>query len=380
MNALDEFRLVRGNTGPSVGINMSIKSSKILVVDDEPANLRLVEKILQNAGYQYIELVSDSRKVVETYLQQESDLILLDLNMPYMDGYEVMQKLQALKQEVQAPVMVLTAQQAREFRIRALDLGARDFICKPFDQIELLARVRNLLEAHQFQQSLHARKGELERLVQERTRELHDTRLQIVRKLGRAAEFRDNETGNHIIRMSKIAALLAEAVGMSEYECDLLLNAAPMHDIGKIGIPDKILLKKGKFEPEEWEVMKTHTLIGADILAGDSSEVLKMAQSIALTHHEKWDGTGYPAGLAGEAIPVVGRITAIADVFDALTSERPYKHAWPLSQAVEYIRVNAGTHFDPFLAAKFLDLMPRIQQIINEYSDPSDQIAQFHVM
>ena len=269
---------------------MAIKSSKILVVDDEPANLRLVEKILQNAGYQYIELVSDSRKVVENYLQQGSDLILLDLNMPHMDGYEVMQKLQALKQEVLAPIMVLTAQQEREYRIRALDLGARDFICKPFDQVELLARVRNLLEAHRFQQSLHVRKGELERLVQERTRELHDTRLQIVRKLGRAAEFRDNETGNHIIRMSKIATLLAKEAGMGEYECDLLLNAAPMHDIGKIGIPDKILLKNGKFEPEEWEVMKTHTLIGADILAGDGSEVLKMAQSIALTHHEKWDG------------------------------------------------------------------------------------------
>ena len=359
---------------------MAIKSSKILVVDDEPANLRLVEKILQNAGYQYIELVSDSRKVVEKYLQQESDLILLDLNMPDMDGYEVMQKLQALKQEVIAPIMVLTAQQAREFRIRALDLGARDYLCKPFDQVELLARVRNLLEAHRFQQSLHAQKGELERLVQERTRELHDTRLQIVRKLGRAAEFRDNETGNHIIRMSKIAALLGRAAGMSEYECDLLLNAAPMHDIGKIGIPDKILLKNGKFEPEEWEVMKTHTLIGADILAGDSSEVLKMAQSIALTHHEKWDGTGYPVGLAGQAIPLVGRITAIADVFDALTSERPYKHAWPISQAVDYIRINAGTHFDPDITVKFLDLMPQIQQIINEYSDTSDKVAQLHVV
>jgi len=359
---------------------MDIKSSKILVVDDEPVNLRLVEKILQNAGYQHLELVSDSRKVVDTYLQQDPDLILLDLNMPNLDGYEVMQKLQALKQELLAPIMVLTAQQAREYRIRALDLGARDFICKPFDQIELLARVRNLLQAHRFEQSLHARKDELERLVQERTRELHDTRLQIVRKLGRAAEFRDNETGNHIIRMSKIAALLAQTSGMNEYECDLLLNAAPMHDIGKIGIPDKILLKNGKFEPEEWEVMKTHTQIGADILAGDDSEVLKMARSIALTHHEKWDGTGYPNGLAGAAIPLVGRITAIADVFDALTSERPYKHAWPVFQAIEYIKVNAGTHFDPDLTAKFLDLMPQVQQILDEYSDPADEHDQLQVM
>ena len=359
---------------------MDIKSSKILVVDDEPVNLRLVEKILLNAGYQHVESVSDSRGAVDKYLQQESDLVLLDLNMPNLDGYEVMQQLQALNLEVLAPIMVLTAQQARDYRIRALDMGARDFLCKPFDQIELLARVRNLLQAHRFEQSLHARKGELERLVQERTRELHDTRLQIVRKLGRAAEFRDNETGNHIIRMSKIAALLAQTSGLNEYECDLLLNAAPMHDIGKIGIPDKILLKNGKFEPEEWEIMKTHTLIGADILAGDDSEVMRMAQSIALTHHEKWDGTGYPAGLAGEKIPLVGRITAIADVFDALTSERPYKHAWPLSSAVDYIRDNSGTHFDPDLAVKFLSLMPQIQQIISEYSDPADRGDQLQAM
>jgi len=359
---------------------MEIKSSKILVVDDEPVNLRLVEKILQNAGYQQVELVGDSRDVVNKYLQQESDLILLDLNMPNLDGYEVMQKLQALNQEVLAPIMVLTAQQSRDFRIRALDMGARDFICKPFDQVELLARVRNLLQAHRFELSLHARKDELELLVQERTRELHDTRLQIVRKLGRAAEFRDNETGNHIIRMSKIAALLAQASGMNEYECDLLLNAAPMHDIGKIGIPDKILLKQGKFEPDEWEIMKTHTLIGADILAGDNSEVMKMAQSIALTHHEKWDGTGYPSGLAGEDIPLVGRITAIADVFDALTSERPYKCAWPISNAIAYITDNAGSHFDPDLATKFLGMMPQIQRIIDEYSDPADLIDQQQAM
>ena len=359
---------------------MEIKTSRILVVDDEPVNLRLVERILQNAGYTQVELVSDSRDVVDSYLRQDSDLILLDLNMPNMDGYEVMQKLHALNREVLAPIMVLTAQQTRDYRVRALDMGARDYICKPFDQVELLARVRNLLEAHRFEQSLHARKGELERMVQERTRELHDTRLQIVRKLGRAAEFRDNETGNHIIRMSKIASLLARASGMSEYECDLLLNAAPMHDIGKIGIPDKILLKKGKFEAEEWEIMKTHTLIGAEILAGDDSEVMKMARSISLTHHEKWDGTGYPVGLSGEAIPLVGRITAIADVFDALTSERPYKHAWPVSQAVDYIRENAGSHFDPGLAAKFLDLAPQIQQIIDEYSDPTDKIEQLRAM
>jgi len=359
---------------------MELKNSRILVVDDEIINLRLIEKILHSAGYQFVELVSDSREAVERCCKQKSDLILLDINMPYLDGYDVMRNLQALNQELCAPIMVLTAQQSREFRVKALDLGARDFITKPFDQVELLARVRNLLHAFKFEQSLSSRKEQLEHLVRERTQELHDTRLQIVRKLGRAAEFRDNETGNHIIRMSKIAALLGRACGFKEYDCDLLLNSSPMHDIGKIGIPDNILLKKGKLDAEEWEIMKTHTVIGGDILAGDDSDVMQMARSIALTHHEKWDGSGYPKGLVGENIPLVGRITAIADVFDALTSERPYKHAWPVPNAIEYIKENAGNHFDPALVDKFLKLMPEIQQIIEEYSDPSVDMGQSEAM
>lgn len=351
---------------------IALKSSKILVVDDEPVNLRLVEKILLSAGYQEIVLVNDSRKAIDEFQQQNSDLILLDLNMPHMDGYAVMEQLHALDQAILPPVLILTAQHAREFRVRALNLGARDYVTKPCDQIELVARVRNLLEAHHYQLSIHARKDELERLVSDRTRELHDTQLQIVRRLGRAAEFRDNETGFHIIRMSKIAVLLGQAVGMDEHQCDVLLNAAPMHDIGKIGIPDSILLKPGRFEPEEWEIMKTHAEIGAEILDGDDSEVLKMAHSIALTHHEKWDGSGYPVGLKGEDIPLVGRITAVADVFDALTSVRPYKRAWPVNEAVSYIREYAGSQFDPDLVTKFLGLIPQLEAIIQEYADPEN--------
>jgi putative two-component system response regulator len=208
-------------------------------------------------------------------------------------------------------------------------------------------------------------------LVRERTSELNHTRLEIVRRLGRAAEYRDNETGFHIIRISKVVALLGKSCGMNEYQCDLLLNAAPMHDIGKIGIPDKILLKPGKFNPEEWEIMKTHARIGAEILKGEdsNSELLSLASEIALTHHEKWDGSGYPNALSGEQIPLAGRITALADVFDALTSDRPYKHAWSVEAAVDYIQSQAGSHFDPGLVDNFLSLMPQIQQISDEYSD-----------
>lgn len=351
---------------------MELKTSKILVVDDEPANLRLVEKILNASGYGDVLLVDDPRKVLDQFQQHEVDLVLLDLNMPHLDGYQVMQLLQELDRPIMPPILVLTAQSSREFKLKALGLGARDFVTKPFDQAELLARVRNLLEAHLYQQSIYQEKDKFEKLVQERTRELHDTRLEIVRRLGRAAEYRDNETGFHIIRMSKIAALLGEAHGLDSYQCDLLLNAAPMHDIGKIGIPDHILLKPGKFEPEEWEIMKTHAQIGADILKGDESELLKMAGEIALTHHEKWDGSGYPNGLSGESIPLVGRITAIADVFDALTSDRPYKKKWPIDKAVRYIEEQVGRHFDPDLVGIFMELLPAIQEIIQEYSEPDD--------
>jgi len=351
---------------------MVIKSSKVMVVDDEPVNLRLVQKILNNAGYHNVLLVDDSRRVLEEFQQGGVDLILLDLNMPHLDGYEVMKQIQALNMPVPPPVLVLTAQNAREFKVRALELGARDFVTKPFDQVELVARVRNLLEAHLYQQSIYQEKDKLEQLVAERTSELHDTRLEIVRRLGRAAEYRDNETGYHIIRMSKIAALLGEASGMNAHQCDLLLNAAPMHDIGKIGIPDQILLKPGKLDAEEWEIMKTHAQIGADILSGAESELMQMARDIALSHHEKWDGSGYPNGLTGDAIPLVGRITAIADVFDALTSDRPYKKGWPLEKALEFIKEQDGQHFDPELVCRFMDQLPKIRDIYLEYSEPGE--------
>lgn len=343
--------------------------AQIMIVDDEPVNLKLMDKMLASQGFQNLTLIRDPREVISRYQQQRPDLILLDINMPHLDGYQVMEQLTELQDPLQPPVVFLTAQHGQEYMLRALDAGARDFISKPFDRNELLMRVRNLLDAHLAHRLLHDQAAVLERMVQERTEALHHTRLQVVQRLGKAAEYRDEETGNHILRMSHICALLAERAGWSQAQCDLMLNAAPMHDIGKIAIPDAVLLKPGKFEPHEWEIMKSHASIGAQLLEGDDSDLLCMAQEIALTHHEKWDGSGYPNGLAGEAIPMAGRIAALADVFDALTSERPYKQPWTVEAAVAYIQDNSGKHFDPALVDLFMQELPAIAAICERFAE-----------
>ncbi len=351
-------------------MNNNIKHANIMIVDDEPANVRLLEKMLDFSGYKNVVSTSDPYKVLPMFEKHNCDLILLDLNMPELDGYGVIEQLQQIAKETLPPILVLTAQNAKDFRQRALNNGARDFVSKPFDADELLSRVHNLLDmqlAHKFMQQQNEI---LEQKVLLRTQLITDTRLHIVRCLGRAAEYRDNETGLHIIRMSKVAVVLGKAAGMDEEQCDLLLNAAPMHDIGKIGIPDRILLKPGKLDAEEWECMKTHTQIGADILSNDDSELMQMAHAIALTHHEKWNGKGYPAGLAGADIPLVGRVTALADVFDALISERPYKKPWSLEKAMNLIQSESGQHFDPALVEIFMDHIPAILEINKKYAEP----------
>ncbi|VAX09820.1 Response regulator [hydrothermal vent metagenome] len=365
----------------TIAMNTNLQSANILVVDDEETNAILLERILTTSGYSNVISTQDPHQVAKLYRQHHSDLILLDINMPHMNGYEVMTQLKAMTDGELPPILVLTAQQQQHFRQQALDCGARDYVTKPFDLKELLSRVRNLLEvqlAHKFMlhqneildQRIHERTQELQKAQQQ----LLASRLQIVRRLGRAAEYRDDETGQHIIRMSQISVLFAKAIGMNEDECDLLLNAAPMHDIGKIGIPDNILLKPGKLTPDEWEIMKTHAQIGAGILSGDDSDLLVIAHSIALTHHEKWDGSGYPNGLSGEGIPMVGRITAIADVFDALTSERPYKKPWPIDKAVAHMESESGKHFDPGLMQYFSMLLPEIQIITKRHAEPANNL------
>ncbi len=345
-----------------------LNNAGILIVDDEPVNVRLLEQMLALDGYRNVLGITDPRETLTRIAEQGTDLLLLDLNMPHLDGFQVLQQLRALA--LPPAVLVLTAQSDSPVKLRALRSGARDFLTKPIDMAELMARVRNLLEVQRYQVYLHRQNTVLEEKVRERTRELHDTRLEIIHRLGRAAEYRDNETGLHIIRMSRYSQLLGQLAGMDESETELLLHASPMHDIGKIGIHDRILLKPGKLDAEEWAIMQTHARIGADLLDGHPAPILQMARDIALTHHEKWDGSGYPDGRVGEGIPLVGRIVAVADVFDALTSARPYKPAWPLEHALAYLSEQRGRHFDPRLVDLFLGNLDAFLAIRARYAEP----------
>ena len=349
------------------------KRATIFVVEDEPVNLALVESLLAGQGYGRIVPIQDSREVLRLYREARPDLIMLDIRMPHLDGYQVLEQLKALNDPLLPPILILSAYPDREHLLKTLASGARDFVAKPFDRIELLMRVRNLLDAHLAHRMVYDQKAVLEEMVRIRTKDLNDTRLQIVQRLGRAAEYRDNETGLHIIRMSQYSALLARSLGWSDESCELMLHASPMHDIGKIGIPDSILLKPGKLDDREWEIMKTHTTIGARILEDSDSNLLQMASEIALTHHEKWDGTGYPRGLLETAIPQSGCIVALTDVFDALTSVRSYKGAWPVDDAVDFIEKNAGTHFDPEIVENFIACLPEILAIRGRYLDPGEK-------
>ncbi|WP_440053079.1 HD-GYP domain-containing protein [Pseudoalteromonas sp. T1lg65] len=344
-------------------------NSVLLAIDDNPTNLKLLDRVLSAKGYKNIHLVDDSRKSVATYLELKPDLILLDINMPHMDGFEVMEALFALDEQSIPPIIVISAQHSTETTLKALKNGARDYVTKPFEKSELLMRVQNLLDAHLAHKLLKDQAQVLEEMVANRTRELHQTRLSIVQRLGMAAEYRDEETGNHILRMSHMCKLLAELLGWNERDCDLILNASPMHDIGKIGIPDAILLKPGPLNEQEWKIMQQHTSIGAKLLEGDNSDLMQMAQRIAHCHHEKWDGSGYPQGLKNDQIPIEARITTIADVFDALTSVRPYKEAWSVEKACKQIEDSSGSHFDPELVKLFLANIEKMVAIKQQFQD-----------
>jgi len=350
-------------------IEAEIRQARILIVDDEPANIALLEQMLEETGLEDIESTVDPRQVVELQLRIGFDLILLDIRMPHMTGIQVMDALAEPLREDYVPILVLTAHTDDQTRINALSAGASDFLTKPFKLWEVQQRILNMLKTRMFYKRQKGRAEELEERVRERTRELRDTQLQIVQRLGRAGEYRDNETGAHVIRMSKSCQLLALSAGLDKIHAERILFASPMHDVGKIGIRDDILLKPGRLDPDEFEIMKTHTTIGADIIGDHPSEILRMARQIALYHHEKWDGSGYPEGLKGEAIPIESRITAVCDVFDALTSARPYKKAWTFEDAADYIRDNAGKHFDPELARRFLDLIPDVVALRGDFPD-----------
>lgn len=320
----------------------------VLLVDDEPGNLQVLRHTLQDDHR--LLFAKDGDAALELVRNDRPDLILLDVMMPGLSGYEVCKRLKQDAATANIPIIFITALSDVANEHTGLELGAVDFIGKPFNPHIVRARVRTHLS-----------------LVQ--AEEVRQTRLQIVQTLGRAAEYKDNETGMHVIRMSNYVRILAVALGYSQHQADELLHAAPMHDIGKIGIPDAILCKPGRLSDDEWAVMRQHTVIGARILGEQSGGLLHVAATIALNHHEKWDGSGYPNGLAGDAIPHAARVVAIADVFDALTSERPYKPAWSIDRALQLIRAEAGSHFDPEVAAAFLDCLPEILAVRDRWAD-----------
>ena len=332
-------------------------NARILIVDDQDQNIRLLQAILERAGYTHSTGTTDPRVVLTLFEQEAPDLILLDLTMPYLDGFQVMEQLhQRIPAETYLPILVLTADITRETKRRALTAGAHDFLTKPFDHMEVLLRIKNLLQTRFLHRQLQDHTQHLEEQVRSRTWALEVAQLEMLQRLAVAAEYRDDETGEHTRRVAHLAAVLARALGLPDAQVALIQRTAPLHDVGKIGIPDAILLKPGKLTADEFALMKTHTTIGTQILAGGHSALTIMAASIALTHHERWDGTGYPQGLAGEAIPLAGRIVALADTFDALTHARPYKPAWPVEEARAEIARQSGRHFDPRLAAMFLAL------------------------
>lgn len=345
--------------------------SKILIIDDDLSVHRALKRLLSRAGFENVMATDQPKDVLALYESFQPDLLILDLNMPEISGFEVLSMLREKDLEllVSVPVIVLTGEGGRDNKRHALELGARDFLTKPCDPIELRIRVKGYLEIRHLHRKLAAQNEDLERRVRERTRELEDSKFEVIQRLMVAAEYRDDDTGEHILRMSQYSELIALSYGLDAEAADKILWASPMHDIGKLGIPDAILLKPGKLTDEEWELMKTHCEIGADLLTGSNSEILMLAETIAMTHHEKWDGSGYPAGLKGEEIPVEGRIVAVADVFDALTSERPYKRAWTAKEAIDEIKKSSGSHFDPAVVDAFLECLPGLEAISKAFGN-----------
>lgn len=340
------------------------KKVTVLVVDDTPENIDILAGIL-TPRYNVI-AASSGKSALKLMSEKElPSIILLDVMMPEMDGYEVCRLLKSNLATKNIPIIFVSSKSKIADEQRGLELGAVDYITKPVSPPLVLARVRNHL-------SLYDQSRHFEQLVKQRTHELNDTRVEIIRRLGKAAEFKDNETGMHVIRMSWFSRFLAEAKGENEDWCELLYNAAPMHDIGKIGIPDRVLLKPGKLDADEWEIMQKHAEYGAAIIGEHPSPLLQLAKEVAICHHEKWNGKGYPKGLKGKNIPLSARIVAIADVFDALTSERPYKKAWSEEKAINLLQEEAGQHFDPELVPLFIDCLPKIREIQQQYSDTFD--------
>lgn len=350
-------------------MNMPISSqSTLLIVDDVPANLRVLVSYLKNFNFK-VRVAQDGVDALEQVNIAAPDLILLDVMMPRLNGLEVCRRLKANPKTKEIPVIFMSALDDTFDKIAGFEAGSVDYITKPFQHEEVFARITTHLTIKNLQTEIKQQNILLEQRVQERTKELEETRLQIIRSLGKAAEYRDNETGMHVVRISKYVSALANALGLNIEQCKIMADASLMHDVGKIGIPDHILLKRGRLSPDEWDIMRTHTIIGEKILSGNDSELLKAAALLARTHHERWDGTGYPDALKGEEIPLISRIIAICDVFDTLLSRRPYKEPWTSQATIEYIKGENAKHFDPTIVKIFGKKLPELLAIHEQYCD-----------
>jgi putative two-component system response regulator len=332
-----------------------VLASRILIVDDDAGVVRILRQILTREGFTHIASTSNPAETRGLFVQFQPDLVVLDLRMPELDGYRVMEQLRPLMPEgVFLPVLVLTGETAAEAKRRALAQGAHDLLQKPFDVVEVTLRIRRLLETRLLHLKLADQNQALELRVRERTRQRDKAQKEMLARLAAAGEARDDDTGRHTQRVGRLAARVASAIGLSPKRVGIIRQAAPLHDIGKIGVPDAVLLKPGKLTSEEYEIMKRHTIIGARILADGHCDFVRVAGLIARSHHERWDGSGYPDGLAGEAIPIEARIVGLVDVYDALTHDRPYRPAWDEARVLDHIAAERGRHFDPALVDAFL--------------------------
>ncbi len=336
---------------------MDLLARTILIVDDKPANTAILRNVLSKAGYTRIYTYHNPKEVMKHFRVIDPDIILLDLHMPEADGLEVLEWIEShLFENEYLPVIILTADERKDIKRRALQLGAKDYLSKPFDSAEILLRVRNLLETREMHRQLEAARATLKYQLEERTKQLEDSQVEMLVRLAKVAETRDDDTGEHVWRVAQTSSTLAEAIGLDKEHRAMLMRAARLHDVGKIGIPDGILLKAGSLSSAEFEVVKEHTTFGANLLSGSQSKLIQMAETIALTHHENWDGSGYPKGLKGEDIPIEGRILAVADAFDSMTHDRVYRLAMSEDEAIEEIKAQAGKKFDPDIVNAFVEL------------------------
>lgn len=349
-----------------------IADARVVICDDSITNVMILAKLVETEGVKEVYQFTDPRKLLDHLDRhaRDTDLLILDIEMPHLSGFQVMRHLREQQRGAAVfPILVITGLQDKETRHQALLDGANDFLSKPIDQTEVVLRVRNLLRV---QRALRLREELAQRMeleVERRTRELNQAVDTLVNRLALAGEMRDNETGLHVARVGRYSRLLAEGLGLPPELCFMLEKTAPLHDLGKIGIPDSILHKQGRLDDTERRIMDTHTLKGAELLGEHDSMLIQMAASIARSHHEKWDGSGYPSGLKGESIPIEGRIVAVSDVFDALTSSRPYKDAWPLEQAVAFLEERSGHHFDPSVVRVFVERLDDMVAVMESMRD-----------